>query len=81
MMRTLLAILIWLFTLGAAQAQDFNVVAKVNGEGITRDRLQSSVDVSMEQSGFNYGGVTQPDRKSTRLNSSHSSVSRMPSSA
>ena len=60
MMRTLLAILIWLFTLGAAQAQDFNVVAKVNGEGITRDRLQSSVDVSMEQSGFNYGGVTQP---------------------
>ena len=39
MMRTLLAILIWLFTLGAAQAQDFNLVAKVNGEGITRDRL------------------------------------------
>ena len=26
-------------------------------------------------------GITQADRKSTRLNSSHSSVSRMPSSA
>ena len=27
------------------------------------------------------GGIVNPDRKSTRLNSSHSSVSRMPSSA
>ena len=34
-------------------------------------------DVSRERA----GGMSESDRKSTRLNSSHSSVSRMPSSA
>ena len=34
-----------------------------------------------EEACKNYGYEPSPDRKSTRLNSSHSSVSRMPSSA
>lgn len=59
-MRALLLGFIGLLVISAAVAQDFNLVAKVNGEGITRDRLQSSVDASMERRGFNYGGVTQP---------------------
>lgn len=45
---------------GAAAAQDFNLVAKVNGVGITRERLQSRVDTSMEDNGMNYGGITRP---------------------
>jgi parvulin-like peptidyl-prolyl isomerase len=47
---------------GAAPAQDFNLVATVNGAGITRDRLQSRVDAVMEQSGMNYGGITRPQQ-------------------
>lgn len=60
-MRTLPQTLIagW-FGLNTALAQDFNLVAKVNGEGISRDRLQTRVDAAMQQRGSNYGGVTQP---------------------
>ena len=47
---------------GSSVAQDFNLVATVNGAGITRDRLQSRVDASMEQSGMNYGGITRPQQ-------------------
>jgi peptidyl-prolyl cis-trans isomerase C len=49
-----------LFGSGVVAAQDFNLAAKVNGEGITRARLQSSVDAAMYQQGMNYGGITQP---------------------
>ena len=42
---------------GAAPAQDFDLAAKVNGEGITRTRLQSSVDASTRTG---YGNMTQP---------------------
>jgi peptidyl-prolyl cis-trans isomerase C len=45
---------------GAAPAQDWHLAAKVNGEGITRARLQSRVDASTRQGTINYGGVTQP---------------------
>jgi peptidyl-prolyl cis-trans isomerase C len=53
------AVLIFLGA-GAALAQDYNVVATVNGEGITRDRLQTRVDAVIDQSGMNYGGITRP---------------------
>lgn len=44
----------------AAQAAELGLAAKVNGGGITRARLQSSLDASMRQGNLNYGGVTQP---------------------
>jgi parvulin-like peptidyl-prolyl isomerase len=47
---------------GTSVAQDYNLVATVNGAGITRDRLQSRVDAVMEQSGMNYGGITRPQQ-------------------
>ena len=40
-----------------------------------------SVDATSPVPGSDPAGPSEPDRKSTRLNSSHSSVSRMPSSA
>jgi peptidyl-prolyl cis-trans isomerase C len=52
-----LAAAILLLGPGAVPAQDFNLAAKVNGEGITRTRLQSSVDATAR---LNYGGITQP---------------------
>lgn len=42
---------------GTAPAQDLNLVAKVNGEGIMRARLQSSVDAATR---LGYGNMTQP---------------------
>jgi peptidyl-prolyl cis-trans isomerase C len=61
MMRIPLVILVGLLGLGAAaQAQDFNLAAKVNGEGITRARLQQGLDASMRQGRVTYGGITQP---------------------
>jgi parvulin-like peptidyl-prolyl isomerase len=55
------AVLIFLGA-GAALAQDYNVIATVNGEGITRDRLQTRVDATIEESGLNYGGITRPQQ-------------------
>ena len=46
--------------LGVAQAQDAKLAAKVNGEGISFARLQSTVDASMRDGKLNYGGITQP---------------------
>ena len=41
------------------------------------------IAIAAEECGFNIRGaeIIDPDRKSTRLNSSHTTVSRMPSSA
>ena len=41
----------------------------------------SNADGTQAGDGIDYGDGVQPDRKSTRLNSSHRSLSRMPSSA
>jgi parvulin-like peptidyl-prolyl isomerase len=49
-----------LLGLGAAQAQDFNLAAKVNDAEITRARVQSGVDAMMRDGQMNYGGITQP---------------------
>ena len=38
-------------------------------------------DYSVEELDFSDKGITELDRKSTRLNSSHEWISRMPSSA
>ena len=43
--------------------------------------LSAVLCVGMAAPAFAYGGDTEEDRKSTRLNSSHSAKSRMPSSA
>ncbi len=55
-----LAVALLLLGSEAIPAQDFGLAARVNGEGITRARLQSSVDAAMHQEGMNYGGITQP---------------------
>jgi parvulin-like peptidyl-prolyl isomerase len=57
--RIVLAVLASLFSLGAV-AQNGDFAAKVNGAGIPRERLDSSVDAYFRQGGINYGGVTQP---------------------
>ena len=60
--RFSLLVISGLLLASTAVAQDFNLVATVNGAGITRDRLQSRVDASMEHSGMNYGGITRPQQ-------------------
>ena len=50
--------------------------AKFEGGG-----LANSLELTMANNKINFGGVTPLDRKSTRLNSSHTDISRMPSSA
>ena len=54
-------------------------VIKVSGSILADDRARASLaeDVAL----LHHVGIQVVDRKSTRLNSSHSSVSRMPSSA
>ena len=47
--------------------------------GANRPALRNRLETAWEARVFDHHGMT--DRKSTRLNSSHSSVSRMPSSA
>ena len=65
---------IWVF-IGLLLVALFNLFqtpgVQVRGNEISFSQLLSEVD----------GGNVQEDRKSTRLNSSHKSVSRMPSSA
>lgn len=60
--HTLLLAAVGILGLGPAMAQNYGVVATVNGAGITRDRLQSRVDSSLEESGLNYGGITRPQQ-------------------
>ena len=52
-------------------------INKAKNESTDISRFQKSIDVSESQNST----LKKIDRKSTRLNSSHSSVSRMPSSA
>lgn len=47
---------------GTTVAGNYDIVATVNGEGITRDRLQTRVDATIEESGLNYGGITRPQQ-------------------
>ena len=58
--RIALAAVTCLLFLGSVMAQDFDLAARVNGEGISRARLQSSVDAYLRQGSMNYGGITQP---------------------
>ena len=66
----------------ATQEQKFNATLDLI-ENVNRDAHQYLKDVPKEKwaltfdNGYRYGA----DRKSTRLNSSHSEISRMPSSA
>ncbi len=60
--RLFLSPVLLLLCAGAALSQDYNVIATVNGEGITRDRLQTRVDATIEESGLNYGGITRPQQ-------------------
>jgi parvulin-like peptidyl-prolyl isomerase len=50
------------FFCSAAAAQVPGVVAAVNGADITRERLQATVDFTLEESGMNYGGITRPQQ-------------------
>ncbi|MDH3378514.1 MAG: hypothetical protein OEQ39_16365 [Gammaproteobacteria bacterium] len=45
----------------AAEAQISEFAAKVNDTGISRARLQASVDATINERGISYGGITQPD--------------------
>ena len=58
------------------------LAANVPGEGVgaLRERLSTHVD-SLQSALGDAQNAAQRDRKSTRLNSSHSTLSRMPSSA
>ena len=51
------------------------VMAEMAKHGIAKDRRNT------QGSGYNFRGIDDVDRKSTRLNSSHLKLSRMPSSA
>ncbi|MDH3475790.1 MAG: peptidylprolyl isomerase [Rhodospirillales bacterium] len=61
-LRVLLTSLIAVFGLSAVTAQDLDLAAKVNGEGISRTLLQNRVDASMRQGSSNYGAITQPSQ-------------------
>ncbi len=60
--RPFLAPLLLLLGAGVTVADDHNAVATVNGKGITRERLQTRVDATIEESGLNYGGITRPQQ-------------------
>ena len=65
--------------------RSINVISErlLEDQGITNlnDALRNVAGVSTFGGGEGGGGVVSADRKSTRLNSSHSQQSRMPSSA
>ena len=48
---------------------------------VTINMLKSELEAFPEANGFIFDGFPRTDRKSTRLNSSHEWISRMPSSA
>jgi len=50
-----------LFAFGSVPAQLIGPAASVNGEMISRDKVQAQVDLMIEQRGMNYGGITHPD--------------------
>jgi len=52
-----------------------------NGAGLSRKAILTEIDNSLRRLQTDYIDLYQIDRKSTRLNSSHIAVSRMPSSA
>jgi parvulin-like peptidyl-prolyl isomerase/cytochrome oxidase Cu insertion factor (SCO1/SenC/PrrC family) len=58
--RITAAPLVGLLGIGAAKAQNSGFAATVNGEGIARERLDSSVDAYFRKGGMNYVGITQP---------------------
>ncbi len=49
-----------LFFAGSAWAQLFGPAVTINGENISRDKLQAQVDHLINQRGLNSGGITQP---------------------
>ena len=61
-------------------ASDLTVLAAAGALWLMGDEDRPPVRISVPQA-FLHAGAEAADRKSTRLNSSHSSVSRMPSSA
>ena len=59
-----------------------HVIGVVSGKGgVGKSFVTSSLAVNMAKKGYKVGILDAEDRKSTRLNSSHSRKSRMPSSA
>ena len=50
-------------------------------KGIDRDEVLDAMEQAIQKAGRSKYGQEYEDRKSTRLNSSHSGESRMPSSA
>jgi len=52
--------LILLFFAGSAWAQLFGPAVTINGENISREKLQAQVDHLINQRGLNSGGITQP---------------------
>ena len=69
---------------GSTQVAYYGQILLSSTPNLIADSTQSygadSLVLSLAYAGW-YGDTTVADRKSTRLNSSHSSVSRMPSSA
>jgi len=53
-------VLILLFFVSSAAAQAFGPAVTVNGEHISRQKLQAQVDHMINQRGLNSGGITQP---------------------
>ncbi len=49
-----------LFFAGSAWAQLFGPAVTINGENISREKLQAQVDHLINQRGLNSGGITQP---------------------
>ena len=69
-----------------SQSNVKHVIGIVSGKGgVGKSFVTASLANRMAQKGYKVGildaDITGPDRKSTRLNSSHMSESRMPSSA
>ena len=69
------------------QIGDLNVGNNKFGLGFSLNSAKSAARIPVSEGAFDWGGYFgtnywgDPDRKSTRLNSSHSTLSRMPSSA
>ena len=62
-------------------SDDLNVEVKESATTLSRDVWETVSAFANTAGGIIVLGVSEQDRKSTRLNSSHSAKSRMPSSA